>query len=567
MTALARAVKASSITNFIRLGGTGSPYVTPTSRDVVIADITPSGEYRTAGMSVNADKAMTYIPFYAAVRNIAEDVAGLPLNVYERLAGGGRQRDETHPVDYLLGVEANPYMTAFTFRETLQSHVLTWGNGFAEIEFATDGSILYLWPLRPDRMQVFVDKATDKVVYRVTLTGGDRVDLPRRKVLHIHGLGFDGLVGYSVIERARHMLGMAIATERYGEDWFEKGGVPPAYLTHPKELSDTGRTYLRKQIDDGTLSDRHRMALLEEGMTIETIGLPPGDSAFLETYGMTRSLTATLMRMPPDMLQDVTRSTSWGTGIEQQGIGYVKYTLRSHLTRWEQEGKARLLVGEPRYLKHVIDALLRGDSSARWTAYRAGLDLGVYSIDDVLEMEDRNPLKDELGKQHFVQLNRAPLEQIGEMTMAERFAALGILNRAGFQPDASLDAVDLPAIEHTGLEPVTVSEQGDYARKALEAGEQQLTAFADLAGKSIDSLTQVAAAAAGRPVAFHMAPGAVKVDVATPAVSIADGAVKVSVVQPPAVKATNGHRPAVRKTVERDGRGRITAVLEEEEPD
>jgi len=461
MTAIARAVKASTITNFIHLGGTGTPYTTPVGRDVVYADVL-GGEFKIGGVTISADKAMRYIPFFAAVRNISEDVAGLPLNVYQKLPGGGRERDAAHPVDELLGTAPNPYMTAFTFRETLQSHVLTWGNGYAEIEFATDGSVLHLWPLQPNRMTVFVDKAADTVVYRFVLANGGHVDLPRRKVLHVHGLGFDGLVGYSVIERARHMLGMAIAAERYGEDWFEKGGIPPAYLSHPKDLSDPARANLRKSIDDGTLTDRHRMALLEEGMKIETIGIPPRDSAFLEANGMTRSLTATLFRMPPDMLQDVTRSTSWGTGIEQQGIGYVKYTLRSHLIRWEQEGKARLLAGEDRYLKHVVDALMRGDSAARWTAYRAGADLGVYSIDDILEMEDRNPLPDGLGQQHFVQLNRVPLEEIGAMSIRERFEVLGALIRAGYQPDASTEALDLPDIDHTGLEPVTVAEQGAY---------------------------------------------------------------------------------------------------------
>lgn len=451
-------IAAKAITGFFRFGGSGAPWVTPIARDIVYADIL-GGDLKVGGITISGDKAMKYIPFFAAVRNISEDVAGLPLNVYQRLEGGGRARDAEHPVDRILGSAPNPYMTAFTFRELLQSHVLTWGNGYAEIEFATDGSVLNLWPLRPDRVSVFVDKQTDKVVYRYALAGGGRVDLPRRKVLHVHGLGFDGLVGYSVIERASHMLGMAINAEKYGEDWFEKGGIPPAYLTHPKELSDGGRLNLRKSIDDGTLSDRHRMALLEEGMDIKTIGIPPRDMAFIEANGMSRSLVATLFRMPPDMLQDIQRSTSWGTGIEQQGIGYVKYTLRAHLTRWEQEGKARLLADEDRYLKHVVDALLRGDSAARWTAYRAGADLGVYNIDDILEMEDRNPLPDGLGQQHFVQLNRAPLEQIGEMTLEQRIAAVGGLIRSGFTPDAATDLVDLPTLDHTGLVPVTVSDQ------------------------------------------------------------------------------------------------------------
>jgi HK97 family phage portal protein len=571
VTAIARAVKATSvITNVIQLGGSGAPYTTPISRDIVYGDLLDPGEFKVGGVTVSADKAMKYIPFFAAVRNISEDVAGLPLNVYEKLPGGGRRRDEEHEVDRLLGTAPNPYMTAFTFRETLQSHVLTWGNGYAEIEFATDGSILALWPLRPDRMQVFVDRDLNAVVYRYALGTGGTVDLPRRKVFHVHGLGYDGLVGYSVIERARHMIGMALSAEHYGEDWFEKGGIPPAYLSHPATLSDPARANLRKSIDDGTLSDRHRMALLEEGLDIKTLGIPPKDMTFIETYGMTRSLTATLFRMPPDMLQDIERTTSWGTGVEQQGIKYVKFTLRSHLQRWEQEGNQRLLVDEPtRYLRHVVDALLRGDTAARWQAYRAGADLGVYSIDDILEMEDRNPLPDKLGQQHFVQLNRVPLEELGAMTLRERFEVLGLLNRAGFQADASLEALDLPPIEHTGLEPVTVADQGDFMRKSGETGEDHEARITETFVKSLEALESVAQAAAGRPVEVHthIDPGAVHVEVTSPPTTIAEGAIQLTLPAPPAAKATNGHRPAIRKTVSRDAAGRITAVLEEEEPD
>lgn len=449
---------ASALKTVITLGG-GQGYVTPRERDIIY-----NVDFDGRGKRVTPERAMGYIPFYAAVRNISEDVAGLPLNVYRKLPGGGRARDPEHPVDRLLGLAPNPYMSAFSFRETLQSHVLTWGNGYAEIEFDTEGRPFGLWPLRPDRMEVLIDRRTSAPFYRYTLNDGTRVDLPRRNVFHVHGLGYDGLTGYSVIEKARRTLAMTIASETYGETWYDKGGLPKAVLKHPNTLSDKAKTSLRESVEAnyGTIEGRQRIMLLEEGMDISTLGVPAKDAAFLETMTSSRHLMATLFRMPPDMLQDIDRSTSWGTGIEQQGIGYVKYTLRGHLGRWEQEGNMRLLAGDDRYLKHIIDGLLRGDTAARWNGYRQGLDLGVYSIDDVLEMEDRNPLPDGLGKQHFVQLNRAPLEQIGEMSMAERLAALGGLVRAGFQPDASLDVLDLPAIDHTGLEPVTVSEQGAY---------------------------------------------------------------------------------------------------------
>lgn len=442
---------ASALKTVISLGG-GQGYVTPHSRDIVY-----NVDRSKNGTAITFDRAMQFIPFFAAVRNISEDVAGLPLNVY-RKTSEGRFRDPGHPVDRLLGSSPNPYMSAFSFRETLQSHVLTWGNGYAEIEFDTDGRPFGLWPLRPDQMEVLIDKTRNEVFYRYTFTDGGSVDLPRRNVFHVHGLGYDGLTGYSVIEKARRTLAMTLASEKYGESWYEKGGLPKAVLIHPNTLSQPARDNLRESVEAnyGTLEGRQRIMLLEEGMSLETLGVPAKDAAFLDTMTNARHLMATLFRMPPDMLQDVERSTSWGTGIEQQGIGYVKYTLRGHLGRWEQEGNMRLLAGDDRYLKHVVDGLLRGDTTARWNGYRQGLDLGVYSIDDVLEMEDRNPLPDGHGKLHYVQLNRAPIEQVGEMSMEQRIAAYGGLIRAGAEPASAADLVDLPDLDHTGLLPVTV---------------------------------------------------------------------------------------------------------------
>jgi HK97 family phage portal protein len=449
LTALGRGLKAT-----ITLGGTGQPFVTPRSRDIVYSDILGVPE-KIAGVAVTPEKAIRYIPFFAAVRAIAEDIASLPLNVY---VADTRDKDREHPVYRLLQEQANPYMTAFTFRETLQAHALTWGNGFAEKEFADDGSLLGLWPMRPDRTQVLVKD--EELVYRFTRANGTQIDLPPQKVFHVHGLGFDGLVGYSVIEIARRTLALGLAAQGYGEDYFDKGGLPQAVLRHPKSLSDTARSNVRKSIDGGQLSRRDRIALLEEGMDLQVLGIPAKDSEFLAAGDQSQRLMAVLFRMPPWMLSDVDRSTSWGTGIEQQGIAYVKHTLRAWLIRWEQGGKSQLMPGEDRYLRHVVDALLRGDTASRWASYTAGLDRGVYSIDDVRELEDRNPLPDGLGERHFVPLNMAPLDQVGELSMKDRLDALRGFVGAGFPAARVADAVDLPELGQA-LEPVVTTDQSN----------------------------------------------------------------------------------------------------------
>ena len=456
MGQIATAVKA-----VLSLGGTGS-FVASRQNDPVYVDL--ADYLHGGGSKVTADKALNYIPFYAAVRIISADLAVLPLKIYRDLPGGGREEYRAHPAFELLYRKANPFMSAFTFRSTLQAHVLTWGNGYAEIEYNTDGTIRALWPLRPDRTEVKV--ADGKPFYRYTHSDGTHTDLPQRKVYHVHGLGFDGLVGYSVISRAQDTLKLAVTSGKYGQNWFDRGGVPPAVLTHPKTLSDTARKNLRESIDNGTLSDRQRMALLEEGLDIKVLGIPPGDAAFIETTTNVRDLMPTLFRIPPHMLGFVERSTSWGSGIEEQGLGYVSFTLGEWIVNWEQESNIRLLPGEDAYYKHRVDHFLRGRARDRWANYKDGLTSGVYSIDDVLAMEDMNPLPDGLGQRRFVPLNMAPLDQVGAMTIEQRIAALGGLVRAGFDPADAADVLGVPEIDHTGLEPVTVSEQGDYIKMA-----------------------------------------------------------------------------------------------------
>ncbi len=300
-------------------------------------------------------------------------------------------------------------MTSFAFRETLQAHVLTWGNGYAEIEYATDGSILALWPLRPDRMQVLLNNE-GAVVYRYTLGDHSQVDLPRQRVFHVHGLGYDGLTGYSVVRYAAGAIGTALAGEKFSSGYMARGSVPPAVLKYPGKLSGEARGNLRASWD--SLDHRNRVAILEEGLDLQIIGVPPKDAQFIESAGMLRGMMATLFRLPPHMLSDVERSTSWGTGIEQQAIGYVVHTLRPWLKRWEQQGDMQLLAGDDHYLRFNVDGLLRGDSAARWAAYEAGLRSGVWSPNDIRRMEDQNPI--EGGDVRFIPLHMAPLDQVGQ---------------------------------------------------------------------------------------------------------------------------------------------------------
>ncbi len=454
------------ITGYWKIGGTGTPWTTSTAKDIIYNNSGWDTSPKIAGVTVTQETALNFVPFWAAVRMISEDVAGLPYNVYAKRPDGGREVAEDHYAHRLLHDQPNPEMSAFTYRELRQSHVLTWGNAYAEKEFATDGTVINLWPLRPDQMlSTFRSATTGQLTYRYRLPSGETVDIPKRHIQHLHGLGYDGLTGYSVVDRMRRAIALGTATETHGTNAFDKGMIPPAYIKTAGKLSVDGKANLKASMESWRgLENRQRIAVLEEGLDLQTIGIPNDDAQFIATLENAGGQIATGFRIPPSMLGMVNRSTSWGTGIEQQKIGYASMTLRGWLVRTEQQDKMDIIGrDDPHYTRHVMDAFLRGDTASRWSGYTSGLDRGVWSINDILQMEERNPIDG--GDRHFVPMNMMPLDQVGELTLEQRVAALGGLTRAGFQPDASADAVGLTGIEHTGLEPVTVSEQGDFTRQ------------------------------------------------------------------------------------------------------
>jgi len=306
-------------------------------------------------------------------------------------------------------------MTAMAFRETLQGHLGTWGNAFAEIEWGPDGYVRALWPLRPDRVQV--GRINGEVAYRLRLPNGENVVLPGFRVLHIPGFGFDGLVGYSPVQLARESIGLAMATEEYGARFFGNGANPGGVLKHPNKLSATAQDNLRKSWNEmhSGLSNQHRIAILEEGMDYVRVGIPPDDAQFLETRKFQVVEIARWFHVPPHMIGDLDRSTN--NNIEQQSLEFVTYSLGPWLTRWEQNCKLKLLLPAERgtyFVEHLVAALVRGDIQTRYNAYAVGRQWGWLSADDVRESENMNPLPDGQGDIYMIPLNMVPASDIGQ---------------------------------------------------------------------------------------------------------------------------------------------------------
>ncbi len=384
--------------------------------------ITMVGSRRTVtGHSVSLDSAMSYSAFWSCVRIISESVASLPAIVYRRLPDGGKERAPDHWLYPVLHDAANPEMTAFGTLETATAHALTWGNAFLAKGVDDRGRTRELWPLRPDRTEVERDRSSLQLTYRYQTVSGETKILDRSQVFHLPGLSWDGMVGYSVLTMARNAVAVGTAAEEYGGRFFENDARPGVVLTHPKALSDPARANLERSWGEkhAGASNAFGFGLLEEGMTLKEIGVPPQDAQFLETRKFQIAEMARFFRIPLHMLAELDRATF--SNIEQQAIEFVVHTLRPWLIRWEKGIGHQLLgpewtgAGGQFFVEFLIDGLLRGDSAARAAYYHQARMDGWLNGDEIREMENRNPMPDGQGQVYLAPQNMAPIDLLAEI--------------------------------------------------------------------------------------------------------------------------------------------------------
>ena len=375
----------------------------------------------TAGKRVNERTSMQMTAVYSCVRILSEAVAGLPLHFYKYTDDGGKEKAAGHPLYFLLHDEPNPEMTSFVFRETLMTHLLLWGNAYAQIIRNGKGEVIGLYPLMPDRMGVERD-SKGQLYYEYTVSmedaptvKGSTVILPPSEVLHIPGLGFDGLVGYSPIAMAKNAIGMAIACEEYGAKFFANGAQPSGVLEHPGTIKDPTRVRESWQSTFGGSHNANKVAVLEEGMKYTPISISPEQAQFLETRKFQINEIARIFRVPPHMVGDLEKSSF--SNIEQQSLEFVKYTLDPWVSRWEQSMARSLLTAEEKkkyFVKFNVDGLLRGDYQSRMNGYAVGRQNGWMSANDIRELENLDRIPEELGGDlYLINGNMMPLSMSG----------------------------------------------------------------------------------------------------------------------------------------------------------
>lgn len=375
----------------------------------------------TAGKNVTERSAMQMTAVYSCVRILAEAVAGLPLHLYRHKEDNGKEKAIDHTLYHLLHDEPNPEMSSFVFRETLMTHLLLWGNAYAQIIRNGKGEVIALYPLIPNRMTVNRDE-NGQLYYEYSSASDDinsnssrTVVLMPRDVLHIPGLGFDGLVGYSPIAMAKNAIGMAIACEEYGAKFFANGAAPSGVLEHPGTIKDPKKVRETWQSQFGGSSNAGRVAVLEEGMKYTPISISPEQAQFLETRKFQINEIARIFRIPPHMVGDLEKSSF--SNIEQQSLEFVKYTLDPWVIRWEQSLMRALLSNDEKkeyFIKFNLEGLLRGDYESRMKGYSIGRQNGWMSANDIRELENLDRIsREDGGDLYLVNGNMLPLRDAG----------------------------------------------------------------------------------------------------------------------------------------------------------
>jgi HK97 family phage portal protein len=336
--------------------------------------------------------AFRQVVVYACARVLSETMGQLPLGLFRRLRGGGKERVTNHPTARMVATQPNPLQTGFEWREQQQARVSFRGNTYSRIEFDGAGRPVRLWPMHPDKMRVEYLPSLRRLVFVHTREDGTEERIHQDEVLHIPGLMMDGYLGLNPIEAQRQTLSMAAAAQQFGERVFTADGALAGWLEHPnnfkdKEARNNYRNAWREQVRSGGVP------ILEYGMKYHEVGMKLTDAQFIETRKYSAIEICQMFRMPPHKVQ-ILDQAKWAN-IEQQSIDFVTDTMLPWLKRWEQRLNSTLLTEaeqEDLFFEFNVDGLLRGDSAARAAYYEKALKNRWLFPNEVRELENRNPV-------------------------------------------------------------------------------------------------------------------------------------------------------------------------------
>jgi len=344
-----------------------------------------------AGQYVDEEMALRYSAVWGCVRVISEGVACLPWQVFRR--GKTGKKEVTDDTAWMLQNQPNSEMSPFIFKELLVRRMLLSGNGYAEIERDNGGRPVALWPIISERVTPDRDE-NGALIYRVRDIEQGEIIMSPANIFHLKGPGGDGLVGYSIIRMAAEAIGLGLAMQDFGSSFFGNGAHMGGVLQHPKQLSQQAQDRLKESFNQShARKNALSMAVLEEGMTYQRIGIPPEDAQFLESRSFSVVDICRWFRVPPHKVAELGRAT-WGN-IEQLSIEFVQDAIVPTACRMEQEADAKFFGRNNRgvvYTQMNVSALLRGDMKSRNDAYAVGRQWGWLSPNEIREQEGMNPI-------------------------------------------------------------------------------------------------------------------------------------------------------------------------------
>ena len=429
---------------------------------------------------VTPETSMQLSAYYAAIRNISEDIAKQPIELIQLEKNGNIKILINDPIQRLLAVVPNEEMSPFTLIETITSHALGWGNGYAEIVRNGAGKPVALFPIHPSRVQVERDKETGQIIYKIFTTGkfslqgehrhdNSEAILNPEDIIHIKGLGGDGLTGYSVVNFASQSFGSAIAAQKFSAAYFGNGTSAGGFLKTPNQLSKEARDNLVKSFEDRSkgAENSHKLQLLEEGLEWQNTTIHPKESQLVELRKFQVTDVARWFRMPPTKIGDFDRATF--SNVEQTNIDYNTDTLSPWATKIEQELKIKLLLNRSKvFVRFNEDALLRGDSKSRAEKNRIYWEIGVKSPNEIRRSEGMNSYAE--GDDHYRPLNFAVIGEEPEMQTIEQPKEVETTKETIEEP---MENTESNATDFAPIIADAVARVNDKERKAVSRQEKK----------------------------------------------------------------------------------------------
>ena len=378
-----------------------------------LVDWFKGGVETKSGISVNENTAVNFSAVFNAVTIISGTIMQLPFILYKKDKNGVRERATEHPLYDLMHRKVNKRMTASFFRQTMQAHLVLWGNAYAQIIYGKDGRVKELWPLRPGKMKVELVNNEPKYPYQRD-NGGDYV-FGEGEILHLAGLGYDGVMGYSVVQLARETIGLGMAMDEYQARFYGSGTHPGIVVKHPGKLSNETHQHLQKSLSDkySGLGNSHKLMVLEDGMEPFKLDMPLADAEFIASKRHTVEDIARWFNLPVHMLKDLERATN--NNIEHQSIEFTRFNMAPWFTLW-QDQCGMVLISESEQKTHwfefILDALLRADTQTRYEAESKAVSGSIMTPNEVRKLENLPPI--EGGDRLFVAVNLMPIDQAGQ---------------------------------------------------------------------------------------------------------------------------------------------------------